>query len=177
VLVVKTLGRVSRDSGCSANGLRDERVRWDKSGDVRRSDALPTLAIALLLAAGAWRVSTGDITLGDLIGFVALFQLLAWPMRFIGWILAELQRAVVGYDRIEEVFREPVTVTPVREGTPMPESLGCTCTTCGSVRAIFPCSRGDVRGRTQRVRRDRRPDRCRKARSQLMVRLVGPPGT
>ena len=28
-------------------------------------------------------------------------------MRFIGWILAELPRAVVGNDRIEEVLREP----------------------------------------------------------------------
>ena len=46
-------------------------------------------------------MSTGDITLGDLIGFVALFQMLSWPMRFIGWILAELPRAVVGYDRLE----------------------------------------------------------------------------
>ena len=36
------------------------------------------------------------VTLGELIGFVALFGLLAWPMRFIGWILAELPRAVVG---------------------------------------------------------------------------------
>jgi ABC-type multidrug transport system fused ATPase/permease subunit len=82
---------------------------------------LPTLAIALLLAVGSWRLSSGAITLGDLIGFVALFQLLSWPMRFIGWILAELPRAVVGYDRIEEVFREPVTVTPAREGISLPD--------------------------------------------------------
>ncbi|HET6712260.1 MAG TPA: ABC transporter ATP-binding protein [Actinomycetota bacterium] len=125
-LVVKTLGREQAETQRlyeRARALRDERVR---SGSIRATfeaalDALPTLAIALLLAVGSWRVSTGDITLGDLIGFVALFQLLAWPMRFIGWILAELPRAVVGYDRIEEVFREPVTVTPVREGTPLPE--------------------------------------------------------
>jgi ABC-type multidrug transport system fused ATPase/permease subunit len=74
-----------------------------------------------LLAVGSWRVSTGDITVGDLIGFVALFQLLSWPMRFIGWILAELPRAVVGYDRIDEVLHEPVTVTPARRGTPLPD--------------------------------------------------------
>ena len=125
-LVVKTLGRERAETQRlleKARELRDERVR---SGSIRATfeaalDALPTLAIALLLAVGSWRVSTGDITLGDLIGFVALFQLLAWPMRFIGWILAELPRAVVGYDRIEEVFQEPVTVTPVREGSPLPE--------------------------------------------------------
>jgi ABC-type multidrug transport system fused ATPase/permease subunit len=125
-LVVKTLGREHAETHRlyeKARALRDERVR---SGSIRATfeaalDALPTLAIALLLAVGSWRVSTGDITLGDLVGFVALFQLLAWPMRFIGWILAELPRAVVGYDRIEEVLREPVTVTPAREGTPLPD--------------------------------------------------------
>jgi ATP-binding cassette subfamily B protein len=125
-LVVKTLGREQAETQrllAKARALRDERVR---SGSIRATfeaalDALPTLAIAVLLAVGSWRVSTGDITLGDLIGFVALFQLLAWPMRFIGWILAELPRAVVGYDRIEEVLREPVTVTPAREGTVLPD--------------------------------------------------------
>src|SRR5688572_27600803 len=125
-LVVKTLGREQAETQRlfeKARALRDERVR---SGTIRATfeaalDALPTLAIAILLAVGSWRVSTGDITLGDLIGFVALFQLLAWPMRFIGWILAELPRAVVGYDRIEEVLREPVTVTPAREGIALPD--------------------------------------------------------
>ena len=125
-LVVKTLGREQAETQRlyeKARALRDERVR---AGSIRASfeaalDALPTLAIALLLAVGSWRVSTGDITLGDLIGFVALFQLLSWPMRFIGWILAELPRAVVGYDRLEEVFREPVTITPAREGLALPD--------------------------------------------------------
>lgn len=125
-LVVKTLGREYAETQRlleKASALRDERVR---AGTVRASfeaalDALPTMAIALLLAVGSWRVSSGAITLGDLIGFVALFQLLSWPMRFIGWILAELPRAVVGYDRLEEVFAEPVTVTPPRQGTPLPD--------------------------------------------------------
>ncbi len=58
--------------------------------------------------------------MGDLVGFVALFGLLAWPMRFIGWILAELPRAVVGYARLEEVFAEQVTVRPPAEPRPLP---------------------------------------------------------
>jgi len=125
-LVVKTLGREEAETGRlleKARALRDERVR---AGVIRATfeaalDAMPTMAIALLLAVGSWRVANEAITLGDLIGFVALFQLLSWPMRFIGWILAELPRAVVGYDRLQEVFLEPVTVTPAREGTPLPD--------------------------------------------------------
>jgi ATP-binding cassette subfamily B protein len=52
---------------------------------------------------------------------VALFDLLAWPMRFIGWILAELPRAVVGYARIEQVFGEPVTVLPAVDPVALPD--------------------------------------------------------
>ena len=63
-------------------------------------DALPNFATVVLVAVGAWRIDEGAINTGELIGLVALFGLLSWPMRFIGWILAELPRAVVGYDRL-----------------------------------------------------------------------------
>jgi len=53
-----------------------------------------------------------------LVQFVTLFGLLAWPMRFIGWILSELPRAVVGHGRIARVLETPITLegprTPVR---------------------------------------------------------------
>jgi ATP-binding cassette, subfamily B, bacterial len=83
-------------------------------------DSLPTLATALLIAVGAWRVHAGAITVGDLIGFVALFGLLSWPMRFIGWILAELPRAVVGYARLQDVFEQHVTLAPPAKPQALP---------------------------------------------------------
>ena len=124
-IVVKTLGREEAEIerlSVKAMALRDDRV---EAGFIRATfeaalDALPALAATLLLVVGSWRVSVGAITLGELIGFVALFNLLAWPMRFIGWILAELPRAVVGYDRLEKVFVEPVTVLPAAEPMPLP---------------------------------------------------------
>jgi ATP-binding cassette, subfamily B, bacterial len=125
-LVVKTLGRESAETKRlqeKAEALRHDRVT---GGYVRATfeaalDALPTLATALLLAVGSWRVSVGAITVGDLVGFVALFGLLSWPMRFIGWILAELPRAVVGYARLEDVFRQQVTLTPPAKPLALPE--------------------------------------------------------
>ena len=78
---------------------------------------------------------------GQLIGFVALFNLLAWPMRFIGWILAELPRAVVGYARLERVFEEPVTVLPAEDPVPLPagplRSRSTTSTTSWTARASW----------------------------------------
>ena len=124
-LVVKTLGREKAETerlGERARLLRDARV---EAGYVRATfeaalDALPTLATAVLLAVGSWRVGGGAVTLGELISFIALFGLLSWPMRFIGWILAELPRAVVGYDRLERVFRQPVTVVPADRPEDLP---------------------------------------------------------
>ncbi|MGZ8565772.1 MAG: ABC transporter ATP-binding protein [Actinomycetota bacterium] len=123
-LVVKTLGREAAETerlAAKAEALRVDRVT---GGYLRATfeaalDTLPVLATAALLAVGSWRVAAGAITVGDLVGFIALFGLLSWPMRFIGWILAELPRAVVGYDRLEEVFAEQVTVTPPTEPVPL----------------------------------------------------------
>jgi ATP-binding cassette subfamily B protein len=129
-LVVKTLGRETAETerlAIKARALRDERV---DAGYLRATfeaalDALPALVAAVLLLVGSWRVAAGGLTLGRLIGFIALFDLLAWPMRFIGWILAELPRAVVGYARIEQVFGEPITVLPAVDPQPLPHgSLG-----------------------------------------------------
>ena len=125
-LVVKTLGRERAETerlAIKARALRDERV---EAGFLRATfeaalDALPALVATILLVVGSWRVAAGGLTLGRLIGFVALFDLLAWPMRFIGWILAELPRAVVGYARIEQVLGEPVTVLPAQDPQPLPE--------------------------------------------------------
>jgi ABC-type multidrug transport system fused ATPase/permease subunit len=125
-LVVKTLGREGIETGRledAARALRNDRVR---GGYVRATfeaglDALPTLATVVLVGVGAWRIHQGAINTGELVGFVALFGLLSWPMRFIGWILAELPRAVVGWDRLQSVFAEQVTVTPPTAPVALPE--------------------------------------------------------
>jgi ATP-binding cassette subfamily B protein len=115
-LVVKTLGREHAEVARlreRAEQLRDERVTagYIRAGFDSALEGLPQLAVIALLAVGSWRLSTGDITLGTLVQVVTLFGMLAWPMRFVGWILAELPRAVVGYDRVNRVLAEPVTVT------------------------------------------------------------------
>jgi ATP-binding cassette, subfamily B, bacterial len=124
-LVVKTLGRerseVERLAG-KAESLRDERMRV---GQLRAAfepafEVLPTLGIVVLLAVGSWRVSTEDISMGTLVQFVSLFQLLAFPMRLIGFVLSDLPRAVAGHERIEEVLAEPVTLRPATETDGLP---------------------------------------------------------
>jgi ABC-type multidrug transport system fused ATPase/permease subunit len=110
-LVVKALGaeaiegRRFRDEALL---LRDSKIRV---ANIRATfeavlDAIPALGTLALLPIGAWRVESGDITTGVIVSFVALFQLLVFPLRLIGYVLGELPRAVVGHDRIQRVLAE-----------------------------------------------------------------------
>ncbi len=109
VVVVKTLGRHDAEVerlGHAADQLREARVRV---GALRALfepslDALPNLGIIALLAVGGWRVSTGVISPGDLVQAMALFTLLAFPMRVVGFLLEEMPRSVVALDRIDGVL-------------------------------------------------------------------------
>lgn len=111
-LVVKALGAEALESQrfrSQVNALRDAKVRV---ASIRAAfeavlDALPSLGTLVLLPIGAWRVDQGAITTGTIVSFVALFQLLVFPLRLIGYVLGELPRAVVGHDRIQRVLAEP----------------------------------------------------------------------
>ncbi len=125
-LVVKALGRERAEVDrlhAKAEQLRKERVDagFVRAGFEPALEALPSLTITVLLAVGAWRVSTGAVSIGTLVQVVTLFGMLAWPMRFIGWILSELPRAVVGHGRIVEVLEQPITIERVAEPVVLPD--------------------------------------------------------
>ncbi|MBG0817433.1 ABC transporter ATP-binding protein [Planomonospora sp. ID82291] len=108
-LVVKTLGREDAETArfrARAEQLRDANIAV---GRVRglfdpMLEALPTLGVLAVLLVGAARLEGGAITAGTLVQVAYLFTLLAFPIRALGWVLAELPRAVVGYDRVQAVL-------------------------------------------------------------------------
>jgi ABC-type multidrug transport system fused ATPase/permease subunit len=117
VLVVKTLGLEAHEVarlGRAAARLRDERVRVGRLRAMFEPllDALPGLGIVAVLAVGAWRVSAGALTPGEIVQIIALFNLLAFPMRVVGFLLEELPRSVVALDRIDGVLAAPVAARP-----------------------------------------------------------------
>ena len=67
-------------------------------------EALPNIGVLLVLLIGASRLQSGAINVGQLVRVAYLFTLLAFPIRAIGWVLGELPRSVVGYDRVERVL-------------------------------------------------------------------------
>jgi ABC-type multidrug transport system fused ATPase/permease subunit len=108
-LVVKTLGREAAETdrfGDRAEELRDGLVAV---GRVRGlfdpiMEALPSLGTLAVLLIGASRVADGSTDAGDLVSIAYLFTLLALPIRAIGWVLADLPRALAGFDRVTPVL-------------------------------------------------------------------------
>lgn len=124
-LVVKTLGLEAREGArlhAAADGLRRERLAV---GRLRAAfepglDALPNLGTVVLLGVGAWRLSAGAVTVGELVQAMTLFGILAFPFRVVGFLLEELPRAVVAHDRVQRVLAAPTRPSPPAP-TPLPD--------------------------------------------------------
>ncbi|MEO6715457.1 MAG: ABC transporter ATP-binding protein [Mycobacteriales bacterium] len=129
-LVVKTLGREAAETARfreRSDVLRDEMVHI---GQIRATfdpviETLPTLGVLVVLLVGSGRVASGDLAAGELVKCAYLFTLLAFPVRALGWVLGDLPRAVVGWERVERILRArgqlehgdvdlPVTADPAR---------------------------------------------------------------
>ena len=115
-LVVKTLGREADETErfrATADALRDAQIRV---GRVRglfdpALEALPTLGVLAVLVLGATRVESGQLAAGELVQVAYLFTILAFPVRAIGWVLGELPRTVVGWDRVDTVLQASGAMT------------------------------------------------------------------
>jgi len=123
-LVVKTLGREEHEVqrlADKAEQLRQERVALGRNRATFEPflDMLPNIGIILVLLVGSWRVSRGAITIGDLVQIVALFQLVAFPLRLIGYVLSDLPRSVVSRERLEEVFQARTTLPTATQTFPL----------------------------------------------------------
>jgi ATP-binding cassette subfamily B protein len=87
-------------------------------------ELLPNLGLIAVLAYGGHQVLDGQLTLGSLVAFNVYVVMLIWPLRMLGMILAQAQRAVASSERVHEVLAtEPRVVDPPHP-TPMPAGRG-----------------------------------------------------
>jgi ATP-binding cassette, subfamily B, bacterial len=108
-LVVKTLGREDVETRRFAERAEELRDGLVAVGRVRGlfdplMEALPNLGTLAVLLIGAGRVADGATDAGDLVSIAYLFTVLALPIRAIGWVLADLPRALAGFDRVTPVL-------------------------------------------------------------------------
>jgi hypothetical protein len=108
-LVVKTLGRETSETERFRTASLELRDTMTAVGRVRGlfdpvMESLPVLGVLAVLLAGTARLGSGDIDAGQLVRVAYLFTLMAFPVRAIGWVLNELPRSVVGWDRVQRVL-------------------------------------------------------------------------
>src|SRR3954447_20207287 len=80
----------------------------------------PQITLAIILVGGALAVQGGALTIGGLVGFIALFTVLLWPILSLGFLFAQAQEAASACDRIGELLDEPITVADRPGARPRP---------------------------------------------------------
>jgi ATP-binding cassette, subfamily B, bacterial len=108
-LVVKTLGREADETARFRARAEELRDTMTAVGRVRGlydpvMESLPVLGVLLVLLVGTSRVGSGALDAGELVRVAYLFTLLAFPVRALGWVLNELPRSVVGWERVQRVL-------------------------------------------------------------------------
>lgn len=84
-----------------------------------------SLATGLALIGGTVLAVRGELTVGTVVAFAFLVYMFAGPLMWIIEMLAEMQRAVVGWKRVLELVDQEVTVAdPGDGGTPIPHGHG-----------------------------------------------------
>jgi ATP-binding cassette subfamily B protein len=67
-------------------------------------ELLPSIGLIATLGYGGHQVLDGSLTLGQLVAFNVYVVMLIWPLRMLGNIIAQSQRAAASGDRVGEVL-------------------------------------------------------------------------
>ena len=108
VLLVRSLGTADREEerfAASTDDLREANVNVGRIRAVFDPviELLPSLGTLVVLLVGVVRATSGAVDTGEIVAASYLLTLMAVPVRAFGWVLGELPRALVGYERIARV--------------------------------------------------------------------------
>jgi ATP-binding cassette subfamily B protein len=87
-------------------------------------DLLPNVGLVLVLAYGGHLVIEGQLSLGELVAFNVYVALLIWPLRMLGMIVAQAQRAAASAQRVHEVLDTEPIVLDAPDAVPLPAGGG-----------------------------------------------------
>ncbi|GAA4354350.1 ABC transporter ATP-binding protein [Angustibacter luteus] len=108
-MVVKAMGRELAETErftVVSQQLRNANVSVGRTRGVFDPiiEAIPNLGTLAVLAVGTAQVASGATTAATVVQVAYLFSLLGFPVRALGWVLGELPRSVVGWDRVQSVL-------------------------------------------------------------------------
>ncbi|MEO6572100.1 MAG: ABC transporter ATP-binding protein [Ilumatobacteraceae bacterium] len=117
VQLVKAYGAEGRETerlSEMAGDIRDARIKavYLRGTFEALLEAIPSLTNIGIVVLGAARVRSGNLTIGELSGFIYMFTLLVFPLRLIGYALSELPHSYSGYTRLRGTVDEPLDQDP-----------------------------------------------------------------
>jgi len=87
-------------------------------------ELLPNVGLITVLGVGGHRVIDGAITIGSFVAFNFYIVLLIWPLRMLGMIVANGQRASAAAQRVSEVLSTDPVVVDRPDARPLPPGAG-----------------------------------------------------
>jgi len=117
VTVVKAFGAENRETerlAIIASRVQNARIEAIRLRSLFEAalDFVPNLTNICLVVGGAFRVRSGDLSVGELASFIYMFTLLVFPLRLIGYALSEMPRSQAGFDRIQSLRKSPIVEDP-----------------------------------------------------------------
>ena len=108
-LTVKALGRGDDETerfAESANDLRDKLISVNTVWVGYRSvvESLPTVITVAVVIAGAFRLSSGAISAGDIVTVAYLLSLMTMPIQLIGFVIWEMAHSLAAWKRVQTVL-------------------------------------------------------------------------
>ncbi len=127
--VVKSFAAEERQIGVLSTAA--EHLRWANVEAIRARakynpfiEALPKLAMAMVLVYGGWLAIDDQVSIGTLFAFNAYVIMLQAPFRMFGFIVLQSQRAAASAARIYEVLDEKPEITDAPDATPLSPAGG-----------------------------------------------------
>ena len=165
--------------GAAARGRGRGRLR---RVDGRRHDArsrflpalelLPNIGLIAVLGYGGHQVLNGDLSLGTLLMFNVYIAMLVWPLRMLGMIVAQAQRAAVSAERVDEVLSTEPAVDDPAHPVSLPAGEPAARSRFEGVRFGYGC--GHAGARRLRPARRARASRWRSSAPPARARRRSP---
>jgi ATP-binding cassette subfamily B protein len=83
-------------------------------------ELLPNIGLIATLGYGGHQVLAGNLSMGELVAFNVYVVMLIWPLRMLGMIIAQSQRAAAAGERVHEVLETEPVITDAASGRPLP---------------------------------------------------------
>lgn len=108
-LTVKALGRGAEETerfATASNRLRDRIISVNSLWMAYRAivESLPSIVTVAVLVVGAYRLSSGDVTAGDLVTVAYLLSLLTMPISLLGFVIWEMAHSMAAWRRVQAVL-------------------------------------------------------------------------